>query len=129
MVGHTLTGRFMSKKNKTQYVCTACGAAQHKWLGQCPECNEWNTLQEVRIDPTPSPSATRFGNYSGTTHSHLCLLDEIKAEPTARIPCGLTELDRVLGGGLVNGSVVLIGATPASANPLYYYKLCRKSVS
>jgi DNA repair protein RadA/Sms len=102
----------MSKKNKTQYVCTACGAAQHKWLGQCPECNEWNTLQEVRIDPTPSPSATRFGNYSGTTHSHLCLLDEIKAEPTARIPCGLTELDRVLGGGLVNGSVVLIGGDP-----------------
>ncbi|OUD14319.1 DNA repair protein RadA [Thioflexithrix psekupsensis] len=101
----------MSKKIKTQYVCTACGAAQHKWLGQCPECHEWNTLEEVRVDPTPASTTHRLGHYSGA-HPNLCVLDQVHAEPTARIPCGLTELDRVLGGGLVNGSVVLIGGDP-----------------
>ncbi len=97
-------------KNKTQYVCAACGASFAKWQGQCTDCGEWNTLQEVRIE-ADKPSSPRFSGYSGTAAT-ICALDAVEAVEESRISTGLDELDRVLGGGLVGGSVVLIGGDP-----------------
>lgn len=97
-------------KTKTVFRCEECGAELAKWAGQCPECKQWNSVVEVQA--VPRSAAARFANYAGKQLSQvtdLALVDE-KAE--ARFSAGMSELDRVLGGGLVRGSVVLIGGDP-----------------
>ncbi len=96
-------------KLKTSYECTACGAKASKWAGKCVNCNAWNTLQEV-ID-RPAPINTRYQTLAGNTMS-VQRLGSIAAEDTPRIPTGIEEFDRVLGGGLVLGAVVLLGGDP-----------------
>ena len=96
-------------KAKTRYVCTDCGGDSGKWAGQCGDCGAWNTLTEFAVD-SGTPAGRRSG-YTGETQAVTTMADvSIKDEP--RISCGLSELDRVLGGGLVEGSVVLIGGDP-----------------
>ncbi|MDM8565668.1 DNA repair protein RadA [Candidatus Halobeggiatoa sp. HSG11] len=95
-------------RKKTNYTCQKCGTNTPKWAGKCPECSEWNTLEETVVEETVKKSRT---TYSGTKTS-VCLLDTIETLEEIRIPTGLTELDHVLGGGLVSGSVVLIGGDP-----------------
>ena len=97
---------FMAK-DKTQYSCSECGGASPKWLGKCPHCGAWNTLQETRAD---SPSAHRFQSLTGT--QPVATLSEIVVAEVARTPTGQEELDRALGGGIVAGGVVLIGGDP-----------------
>ena len=98
-------------KVKTQYHCTACGSVHSKWNGQCADCGEWNTLEESVTTPQASPKNPRFSGYSGETVAIRSLKDvQIQEDP--RTPTSLTELDRVLGGGLVSGSVILIGGDP-----------------
>ena len=97
---------FMAK-DKTQYSCSECGGASPKWLGKCPHCGAWNTLQETRAD---SPSAHRFQSLAGT--QPVATLSEIVVAEVARTPTGQEELDRALGGGIVAGGVVLIGGDP-----------------
>jgi len=101
---------FKMAKTKTQYACSACGASFPKWQGQCTDCGAWNTLQEIQIEAA-SKASPRFGGYAGTTAS-VCALDAVEAVEESRISTGLDELNRVLGGGLVSGSVVLIGGDP-----------------
>ncbi len=98
-------------KNKSLYACTACGASFPKWAGQCADCGEWNTLQEVPAEPSGNKGSPRFAGYAGTAAT-VCALDAVEAVEESRISTGLDELDRVLGGGLVPGSVVLIGGDP-----------------
>lgn len=99
-------------KKKSQYVCQKCGAVALKWMGQCPECNEWNCLEESLIETAPSTKqAARFSGYAGNA-ANILLLQNVAAVEEARILTGVSELDRVLGGGLVGGSVVLIGGDP-----------------
>ena len=98
-------------RKKTAYTCQKCGFFAPKWVGQCPECGEWNTLEETSIEETPSKYQTRFTGYSGM-EAQVCLLDSVEAVEESRTSTGLSELDRVLGGGLVGGSVVLIGGDP-----------------
>lgn len=99
-------------KTKTIYVCTECGAAEPKWQGQCPSCMAWNTLVES-IEES-SASTNRYANkFEGLAQSStLQKLSSIKAADIDRTPTGISEFDRVLGGGLVEGGVVLIGGDP-----------------
>ncbi len=95
----------MAKKNLL-YICQSCGSAHTKWMGQCPDCNEWNTIeQEAQI--SDNYSATKS---SGSKLQFENLQDDIKIEP--RIETKIQELDRVLGSGIVKGSAILIGGDP-----------------
>ena len=99
-------------KAKTIYTCTECGASEPKWQGQCPSCMAWNTLVES-IDET-SASTNRYANkFEGLASTgQLQKISSIKAADIARQPTGISEFDRVLGGGLVEGGVILIGGDP-----------------
>ena len=92
-------------KAKTVYSCTECGATSSKWQGQCPGCGVWNTLVET-VAETSVTSNKRFAAIAGT--SVLQTLSEIEAREEDRLPTGIGEFDRALGGGLVAGGVVLI---------------------
>ena len=100
-------------KLKTVYVCTECGAQSSKWSGQCPHCGKWNSLTEEVIDTEPvaakapkRPSVATAGENRAARFSDMTLPTYIRTDT------GLSELDRVLGGGLVTGSVVLLSGEP-----------------
>jgi DNA repair protein RadA/Sms len=99
-------------KAKTIYSCTECGAQQPKWGGQCPDCGAWNSLVEVVAVATPAKANPRFSGYAGAAEVEVQSLAEVKPDQVERTPTGQGELDRVLGGGLVPGSVILIGGDP-----------------
>ncbi len=102
----------MSKPAKVEYTCRACGGVFPKWAGQCPDCHDWNTFEEVAASSNRA-AAKRFSGYAGDTSANrIRKLSEVASESRPRHPTGLQELDRVLGGGLVDGSVVLIGGDP-----------------
>lgn len=94
-------------KARSSYVCSECGGVSAKWLGKCPHCGAWNTLIESMAAAAP---AHRFAPLAGSTPVQE--LSEIEARELPRQPSGIAEFDRVLGGGLVPGSVVLIGGDP-----------------
>ncbi|BFM17670.1 DNA repair protein RadA [Maricurvus nonylphenolicus] len=114
-------------KQKTAYVCNECGADSAKWQGQCSECGAWNSLSEVRLGPTPSNRTERFQGYAGDAKgaAKLQSLSEIDLQALPRFSSGAKEFDRVLGGGLVPGSVVLIGGHPgAGKSTLLLQTMC-----
>jgi DNA repair protein RadA/Sms len=96
-------------KEKTSFVCTDCGGASPRWMGQCPHCQAWNTLVETVAD-NATPARNRFASLAKT--AAVATLADIEASDVARTPTGIGELDRVLGGGMVEGGVVLIGGDP-----------------
>jgi DNA repair protein RadA/Sms len=105
------------QKLRAAYVCNACGAAQPKWSGQCPDCGAWNCLEEVSRPATPGlrpggRSGLTAGGHRTVDGARIETLADLKPEECARIGTGIGELDRVLGGGLVAGSVVLLGGDP-----------------
>ena len=95
---------------KTQFVCRDCGNTTAKWLGQCPACHAWNTLEEFRVGK--KAAAGRSGASMLAETSPIALLSTVPVDSVPRLPTGLAEFDRVLGGGMVPGSVVLIGGDP-----------------
>jgi DNA repair protein RadA/Sms len=95
-------------KAKSVYSCTECGGQVLKWQGQCPHCQAWNTLVESVAEA--APGSNRFGTLAEP--GRLQRLSEVEAREEARVPSGIAEFDRVLGGGLVAGAVVLIGGDP-----------------
>lgn len=97
-------------KPKREYICNNCGTTQSKWAGQCVGCEGWNTLEEVVVSSVQSTSP-RFRAYSGQ-RSQVTPLADVVQEKQIRMTSGIMELDRVLGGGIVPGSVVLIGGDP-----------------
>ena len=97
-------------KAKTVYACTECGGQALKWQGQCPHCQAWNTLQETVAEAAAAPSENRFALIAEA--GKLQRLSEVAAKDEQRIETRIPEFDRVLGGGLVTGGVVLIGGDP-----------------
>ncbi|WP_047248452.1 DNA repair protein RadA [Chromobacterium subtsugae] len=96
-------------KTKTVFSCTECGGQTPKWQGQCPHCNAWNTLTEAVS--APAAAGPRFQSWAANV-TKVQRLSEVQTEETPRDPSGIDELDRVLGGGIVRGAVVLIGGDP-----------------
>lgn len=96
-------------KDKTTYQCTECGGTAAKWAGKCPHCQAWNTLVETRLEAEGSGS--RFKSWTGASKG-VVDLKSVKGQDYVRSTTGIPELDRVLGGGLVDGSVTLIGGDP-----------------
>ena len=116
-------------KAKTAFVCNDCGADFPKWQGQCGECHAWNTLSEIRLSGPASKSAsvrsTGRSGYAGTTAS-VQRLEEVAVVDLPRLRSGFDEFDRVLGGGFVPGSSILIGGHPgAGKSTLLLQTLCR----
>ena len=105
----------MAKAPKTAYVCNDCGAEFSRWQGQCSACKAWNTISEVRlISASNSIKNVRFSGYAGETRAKIQTLSEISLQETPRFTSGFKELDRVLGGGIVPGSAILIGGHPGA---------------
>jgi DNA repair protein RadA/Sms len=101
-------------KSRTAYVCTECGADHAKWQGQCAECGAWNTLSELVLEPgTKVPPAARRAGWAGAVEApRITALKDVRHSEEARVSTGIAEFDRVLGGGLVEGAVVLVGGDP-----------------
>ena len=99
---------------KTIYICSSCGYHSPKWMGKCPSCNQWNTMVEDVINTSPEEPAVKRKSLSGSLgiDNHAISYDELEIPDYIRSKTGLDELDRVLGGGLVHGSVVLISGEP-----------------
>ena len=117
-------------KFKTVYVCTNCGETSPRWMGRCPSCGAWNTMAEdvVREEKPARASAGGKGAVRGISSGSLITahtLSEISAtEEKSRIITGISELDRVLGGGIVLGSVVLLGGEPGAGKSTLLLQLC-----
>src|SRR6185312_8980973 len=108
--------RGLMAKPKTIHTCTECGGQSTKWQGQCPHCNAWNTMVETVVEALAGAGkggAHRFASVAGAA-SEVISLAEVEAEDFPRLPTLIGEFDRVLGGGLVEGGVVLIGGDPGS---------------
>ena len=105
-------------KDKIAYVCSNCGQESAKWIGKCPNCGQWNTFKEIRVAPeaagraTASSAAMSMGRARGAEKVRPLALREISAKDEPRIDMHDGELNRVLGGGLVPGSIVLLGGEP-----------------
>ncbi|MBF4987514.1 DNA repair protein RadA [Methylophilus sp. 14] len=112
-------------KAKTQYTCTECGASEPKWQGQCPSCQAWNTLVETVPEVA---TQSRFASLAPT--AQLQKLADVEAQDVSRQATGIAEFDRVLGGGLVAGGVVLIGGDPGiGKSTLLLQTVCKVSQS
>ncbi|MCH5301202.1 MAG: DNA repair protein RadA [Prevotella sp.] len=101
-------------KDKVQYVCSNCGQESPKWIGKCPACGQWNTFKEIRVADTRQPAAAHAAAVAGHAlrQSKPLRLSEISSKDDPRIDLYDAELNRVLGGGLVPGSLVLLGGEP-----------------
>jgi len=100
-------------KTKLLYSCTGCGAEAPKWAGQCGDCGEWNTLVEITSTPPASSRTARYAGFAGEAKGlKVQRLDTVSTDDIGRFKTGSGEFDRVLGGGLVAGSVVLLGGDP-----------------
>ena len=97
-------------KLKNAYVCQECGADHPKWQGQCASCGAWNALSEVHLGPSTRRKSVGYA----AAAPELKVLADVNADDARRLPSGMSELDRVLGGGFVPGSVVLIGGEPGA---------------
>lgn len=118
-------------KAKVLYVCSDCGSQSSQWAGQCNQCGAWNSFQEETSAASVSKEGSkglRFASFAGK--QKVVTLSEISAEDTRRFSSSIAELDRVLGGGIVNGSVVLIGGDPGiGKSTLLLQSLARVSQS
>lgn len=117
-------------KSKTAFVCDECGADFTKWQGQCTECGAWNSMKEVRLAAAPRNSGEGLKGYAGATESRIQTLQDVSLAEVPRFTSTMGEFDRVLGGGFVPGSVVLVGGHPgAGKSTLLLQSLCKLSQS
>ena len=112
----------MAAKAKTTYVCTSCGFESVKWYGKCPGCGEWNTMEEQLREATPTKSK---GSFSASHVSHPIPITGLDETEEHRYHTGMSELDRVLGGGIVKGSLVLISGDPGIGKSTILLQICQ----
>lgn len=111
----------MAKAKVTAFFCSNCGHESSKWMGQCPGCREWNTMVEAPVERrSPAAKSTRLG-----VNVEPVKLEEVDTADDARISTGMDELDRVLGGGIVGGSLVLVGGDPGIGKSTILLQVCR----
>lgn len=114
-------------KSKTTYICNECGYKSPKWLGKCPGCNSWNTMEETLVTPEKKTSATKSLVRESTVSARMPKkIGEVKIGYETRYNTGLRELDRVLGGGLVEGSLILVGGDPGIGKSTLLLQICEK---
>jgi DNA repair protein RadA/Sms len=112
-------------KSKVAYVCNDCGAESARWQGQCSECKAWNTITEIRLGASAAANKMQRTGYAGELTSKVQTLAEVSLAELPRISSGYKELDRVLGGGIVPGSAMLIGGHPgAGKSTLLLQTMC-----
>ena len=111
----------MAKGKKTVYFCQNCGHEETKWLGQCPACKEWNTFVEEKVIASSVTSGIKTDR-----EIQIVSLSEVNADDQDRITTGMAELDRVLGGGIVPGSLVLVGGEPGIGKSTLLLQVCQK---
>lgn len=110
----------MASKSKTMYVCNQCSYESAKWYGQCPGCGEWNTMEETVVNPIASKKRSASFN-----RGRAVVIDEISETSEIRYDTGISEFNRVLGGGLVKGSLVLIGGDPGIGKSTILLQACK----
>ena len=108
-------------KSKTVFLCTNCGNETPKWAGRCAACGQWNTLEEY----TPSPAAKSSSAAVSRFVSRAKRLTEVETDEALRFSTGLAELDRVLGGGAVKGSLVLVSGAPGIGKSTLLLQICQ----
>jgi DNA repair protein RadA/Sms len=114
----------MAKQPSTIFACQNCGSQSRKWLGQCPDCGGWNTFVEERFRPS-APAVTKSAAFRGTAVSPVAF-SNIESQDDSRTESGISELDRVLGGGIVSGSLVLIGGAPGIGKSTIVIQMAEK---
>ena len=118
----------MAKGKKSIFFCQNCGHEETKWLGQCPACGEWNTFVEERLDSgvTKGTTAAARAARSAARDAEVLPLTEVTANVDERCETGIRELDRVLGGGIVPGSLVLVGGDPGIGKSTLLLQVCQR---
>ncbi len=111
----------MAKGKKSVFFCQNCGHEENKWLGQCPACKEWNTFVEEKISVTTAKTAGAVR----LNESKLATLSQVSMEKELRMTTQIQELDRVLGGGIVPGSLILVGGDPGIGKSTLLLQVCR----
>ena len=109
-------------KAKTIYCCTECGNETANWAGKCPSCGAWNSLKELRLEPSRKNSVS-YAGHDGSAHRPQRIA-ELKTDSELRFSTGISELDRVLGGGAVCGSLVLVGGSPGIGKSTLLLQMC-----
>jgi len=113
-------------RSRVAFVCNECGAEFPRWQGQCSECREWNTISEIRLSSASTGKSPRLSGYAGEQNGGVQTLAEVSLSEIPRFGSGFRELDRVLGGGIVPGSAILIGGHPgAGKSTLLLQTMCQ----
>ena len=117
----------VAKAKKSVFFCQNCGHEESKWLGQCPACGEWNSFVEEKIDSgiTKGISSGARSVRESVREAKVVPLNSVSADDDARVRTGIRELDRVLGGGIVPGSLVLVGGDPGIGKSTLLLQVCR----
>ena len=114
-------------KSKTQYICSDCGYQSPKWMGKCPGCNKWNTLIETIVNDEPSPHKPSAARSAPATLPKS--IKQVEIDNYTRYTTGFGELDRVLGGGIVKGSLILVGGDPGIGKSTLLLQICEKAAT
>ena len=116
-------GIHMAKGKTSIFFCQSCGFESSKWMGQCPGCREWNTFVEETVDKKNISGTGKQKNK--TAERSVMSLSSIEAADEKRVTTGMKELDRVLGGGIVSGSLILVGGDPGIGKSTLLLQVCR----
>ncbi|NLD83189.1 MAG: AAA family ATPase, partial [Clostridiales bacterium] len=109
-------------KKKTSFQCSACGYETPRWMGKCPECGAWNTLEETL--PAPEAPQAKANKRPAGTGGEAAFLKDIESGRQVYLSSGLPELDRVLGGGIVEGALILVGGDPGIGKSTLLLQVC-----